>query len=229
MDDKDVDHSHDIIPDHQKHGGWNSDDETDAEDAQESLDLALKLQAAIPIFFPPTEAVLEPTTLFHADLNTTNMLITDSGQLSAILDWECVTAVPRWRACQLPEFLIGRPRDRALTPRAPQIMPTGLSAEQAATWSEEQGWQVTFHEEWAWQWDQTRLREVFKQEMRRIDPEWMRVYDVSVKERDFDVAVRNCGEELYRRRTRLWLENSLSGKPYKRIEMIFEEEEEHGD
>jgi hypothetical protein len=157
------------------------------------------------------------------------MLITDSGQLSAILDWECVTAVPRWRACQLPDFLVGKPRDRALPPRVPESMPAGLSAEEAATWSEEQEWQVAFHEEWAWQWDQTRLREVFKQEMRRIDPEWMRVYDVSAKQRDFDVAVRNCGDELYWRRTRLWSENSSSGKPYKRIEMIFEGEEELGD
>jgi hypothetical protein len=148
------------------------------------------------------------------------MLITESGQLSAILDRECVTAVPRWKACQLPEFLTGRPRDRALTPRAPQVMPADLSPEQAATWSTEQGWQVTFHEEWAWQWDQTRLREVFKREMRLLDPEWMRVYDMSAKERDFDFAVQNCGEELYRRRIRLWLESILAGKPYIRLRSI---------
>jgi Phosphotransferase enzyme family len=42
--DKDVEKSHYRNSEHEKHGAWDSDDETAAEEAQESLDLALKLK-----------------------------------------------------------------------------------------------------------------------------------------------------------------------------------------
>lgn len=70
---------------------------------------------------------------------------------------------------------------------------------------------------------------MFKREMDRMDPEWMRIYEASARERDFDLGVRNCDEELFRRRTRLWLANALSERPYRRIQAVFDGEEEWGD
>jgi aminoglycoside phosphotransferase (APT) family kinase protein len=205
-----------------------SDDEDDEEDIQRTLDLALRLRDAIPIFFPPSEDTSHPeqTTLFHNDLNWSNMLAGSNGKLTAILDWECVPAVPSWKACQLPMFLTGRPRDEPLTPRETEIMPEGLSEEDAKQWVEEQGWQDQYHEEAAQEYDQTRLREVFKAEMRRVDPEWMRVYEAeaSVKKRDFDAAVLHCDEDLNQRRIEMWLERVSSGHPYRRLWEIFEGE-----
>lgn len=209
---------------------WNSEDEDDEENAQETLNLALKLRKAIPLFFPPSDTTMpDKTTLFHHDLSFANILTSDEGQVTAILDWECVIAVPSWKACQLPEFLVGRPRQKALTPRAPRIMPMGLSEEKAAEWKKEQAWQDRFYEEWDVEWDQTRLRDVFKKEMRQVDPEWMHIYEKSAKKRDFDIAVLNCNEELYRKRTHRWLENTMSDKPYRRLDSIFDGEPEWGD
>lgn len=67
------------------------------------------------------------------------MLIISEGTLSAILDWECVAVVGRWKACQVPEFLVGRPRDQAPTPRIPEDRLVGLSEEDPAEWVKEQG------------------------------------------------------------------------------------------
>jgi Phosphotransferase enzyme family len=215
-----------------KHDGndeWGSDDEEDEEEAQATRELTLKLQKAVPAFFPPAETTeAEETSLCHYDLSWSNILATDDGMLTAILDWECTTTIPSWKACQLPEFLVGRPRED-LALRAAEVMLEGLSEEKAAEWVKEQGWQDTFHEEWAIEWDQTRLTEVFKQEMERVAPEWMRVYEALAMKRGIDLAVSNCNEELYRRRIHRWLENAMGEKPYRRIQSIFEGEKDWGE
>lgn len=40
-----------------------------------------------------------------------NILVDEAGEITAIIDWECVSAVPLWRACQLPECLNSQTRD----------------------------------------------------------------------------------------------------------------------
>ena len=72
-------------------------------------------------------------------------------------------------------------------------------------------------------------REVIKQETERVDPEWIRVYGALAREKDFDLAVRNCDEELFRRRTQLWMENALSERPYRRVQAISDREKKWGD
>jgi len=37
-----------------------------------------------------------------------NILVVDNGgKISGVIDWECVSAPPLWKACQLPEILGG--------------------------------------------------------------------------------------------------------------------------
>ncbi|KAE8162398.1 phosphotransferase enzyme family-domain-containing protein [Aspergillus tamarii] len=66
-----------------------SDDEDDADDAIRTLEIIGKLKTLLPSFFPPTGDNPEPSVLVHDDLSTRNILVHDTGQLAAILDWEC--------------------------------------------------------------------------------------------------------------------------------------------
>lgn len=54
----------------------------------------------------------EPFVLSHNDLSQHNILVDGGGALTGVLDWECVLALPRWKACYYPLFLEGRPRGK---------------------------------------------------------------------------------------------------------------------
>jgi hypothetical protein len=82
-----------------------SDDKDDIEDALFAQNLAEELAQELPKVFPPEGAGDEYNILFHDDLSTQNIMVDEEGRLTAIVDWECVSAVPLWRACQIPEFL----------------------------------------------------------------------------------------------------------------------------
>jgi Ser/Thr protein kinase RdoA (MazF antagonist) len=56
----------------------------------------------------------EPSILFHGDLSMQNILVDDDGKIIGIVDWECVSALALWKACQLPELLEDRDRNEEL-------------------------------------------------------------------------------------------------------------------
>lgn len=49
----------------------------------------------------------EPSMIFHHDLSRHNILVDNSGELTGVLDWECVSA---WKAYSYPSFLEEQPR-----------------------------------------------------------------------------------------------------------------------
>jgi aminoglycoside phosphotransferase (APT) family kinase protein len=73
---------------------------------QNFIELAEQLLESILTFFPKSSTEdAEETYLHHHDVNWHNLLASDQGALTAILDWECVSTVPSWKACQYPLFL----------------------------------------------------------------------------------------------------------------------------
>ena len=66
---------------------------TDGEDAKTTLQLIGRLKSHVSKFFPQD---LEPSMLFHGD---------DNGILTGVVDWECASALPLWKACDFPSFL----------------------------------------------------------------------------------------------------------------------------
>lgn len=86
-----------------------SKDEDQIEDAQAAKAIGDDLFIALPKLFPPHET--EQTVVFHDDLSMMNTLVEGEGSLTAIVDWECVSAVPLWKACQPPQLLQGRIRN----------------------------------------------------------------------------------------------------------------------
>lgn len=87
-----------------------SDDKADVDDATRTLKIIKKLKRVIPLVFPAYGDNKEPSMMFHDDLSKSDILINDDGKLSSILDWECVSALPLWKACNYTSFLEGSPR-----------------------------------------------------------------------------------------------------------------------
>ena len=86
-----------------------SDDEGDREDAETTLNLATRIRKHFADIFPSPSVM--PTILFHDDLSQHNILVNEQGDLTAVLDWECVSAMPLWKACQHPALLRSKDRD----------------------------------------------------------------------------------------------------------------------
>ncbi|KAJ5476806.1 hypothetical protein N7475_002535 [Penicillium sp. IBT 31633x] len=85
-------------------GDLDRDDENEIEDATRTLQIVKRRQIIIPLVFPTDTDDLEPSIIFHDDLSKHNILVNDNGELSGILDSECVSALPLWKACDYPSF-----------------------------------------------------------------------------------------------------------------------------
>ncbi|CAG8242131.1 unnamed protein product [Penicillium olsonii] len=98
-----------------------SDDESEVEDATSALKRIERLKSILPLFFPMSSdsgfskpSVMEPSVLSHDDLSRHNILVDESGNLTAVLDWECVSALPLWKSCYYPQLYKGAPVDQSL-------------------------------------------------------------------------------------------------------------------
>ncbi|KAK3109659.1 hypothetical protein LTR53_016842 [Teratosphaeriaceae sp. CCFEE 6253] len=142
-----------------------SDDEDEVEDAEKSLKIIDRLRAQLDAFFPTPDGSdtsdAEPSMLFHDDMNNHNILVADSGALTGVIDWECVSALPLWRACDFPAFL--ESRDEEADIRLTNSRPYNDEGEENDIYWE----RLLFFE-------LTKLRTCFLNEMRRLEPGWMK-------------------------------------------------------
>ena len=201
-----------------------SDSGDELEEAQETEALATRLVRLLPRVFPPctSDAPAERTVIFHDDLSSQNVLVDAHGALVGLVDWECVSALPLWRACTLPFFLHGRHRaerpDPATYGKAAdedededededknKAEEAGSRADGDGDWGEG-GRPNSMYFEHLQEWEQTQLRAVFLDEMARVQPEWVEVHRAGVLRNDFYAAVMYCDDELCRRRVRQWVD-----------------------
>ncbi|RFU32943.1 hypothetical protein B7463_g3395, partial [Scytalidium lignicola] len=95
----------------------NSDDEEEeeeyeVEELEHIMDIILRLKSRLDEFFPTKNSQPEPSMIFHDDLSRSNILVDQDGVLTAVVDWECVSALPLWFACQFPPLLQGKLLDK---------------------------------------------------------------------------------------------------------------------
>lgn len=166
-------------------------DEDEIEDATRTLQIIDQLNSLLPLMFPTSGDDFEPSVIFHDDLSKHNILVDDVGQLAGALDWECVSALPLWKACYYPSFLEEPPRHSE-----PDVERYHREAN---------GEPSDLYFEHLWEYEATLLRGIFIDEMARLDPGWMEVFEKSQSKRDFDIAVQNCDNELVARHIDAWI------------------------
>ncbi|KAK2744786.1 hypothetical protein FQN55_006542 [Onygenales sp. PD_40] len=197
-----------------------SNDEDEIEDAENAKDAAQRLLKLLPNIFPPTEPV-ESTILFHDDLSRQNILVDESGKLTGIVDWECVSTLPLWRACQIPHLLEGRNRYEK-----PQR--ESYSTEQPTTSGDYEDPDADLDNEGInpgyWEhlleYEQTQLRDLFISEMGRLQPLWLEVAKMSTLKADFEIAVHNS--DVWGKLIWKWLNAYDSGEPWSLRERFLE-------
>ncbi|KAI0045349.1 kinase-like protein [Auriscalpium vulgare] len=170
-----------------------SEDEDDREEAVETQEAAQRLARLLPRLFPLHADGDEPerTIIHHDDLSFHNLLVDDAGRLTGIVDWECVSALPLWKACQLPSFLVGRAR---------------AERPDAELYAVDEDGTRELYDEQLREWELTQLRVVFLEEMERVRPVWVREHRSAGQRADFELALTHCDGELTRRRVCRWID-----------------------
>ncbi|KAK1767446.1 phosphotransferase enzyme family-domain-containing protein [Phialemonium atrogriseum] len=159
------------------------EEEDNLEELEHTMDIISRLRSRLDEFFPTKSPEPEPTMILHDDLSRHNILVNEDGMLTGVVDWECISALPLWIACQFPSILQGKPLDeRPIKSRY-------------------------HHDENGKNYELTQLRRLFLEEMRRLQPTWVEIFESSQRQRDFDLAVASCDDSFLIRRIRNWLDD----------------------
>lgn len=184
-----------------------AEDEEDKKDAEATLALANRLAVLLPKIFPSLQCPPERTVLWHDDLSLSNILVDEEGNITAIIDWECVSAIPLWAATKMPKFLDGSSRDKE--PKRQEY--ADETAEQSeAPDSSEDGLDNEGKNELYWihlmEYEMTQLRKVYHATMSQLRPDWDVQVSESALKLDFLGAVMRCGNGAYIKRTAQWVD-----------------------
>ncbi|KAK6513050.1 hypothetical protein TWF506_009213 [Arthrobotrys conoides] len=180
-----------------------SSDPYDKEDAVSFRALSRRLFQHIQAFVPADEKFV----LHHDDVNTGNLLVDpNTGALTGILDWECVSVLPAWKSCQLPRFLM-----------CTKARHTKPSEERYC--EQPNGPPNSLYFEHLREWELTTLRKCFFQRMKSLSlsSDWMDIYESSERIRDFEHAVQYCDNEFMVKIIEEWLTAFERGEPYQRL------------
>ncbi|KAH6619096.1 phosphotransferase enzyme family-domain-containing protein [Chaetomium sp. MPI-SDFR-AT-0129] len=192
--------------------------ELDKEYAECALRVARKLLRMLHKIFPSVIHPPERTVLWHDDLSLKNILVSPNGAVTAVIGWECASAMPRWVASQMPEFLRGTVRNTKPDRNCYTDVEKGLfTAGANAADDPDDGLDNEGKTELYWihlmEYEQTQLRRVYEARMRHLRPEWDMEVEEGALKVDFLGAVSRCGSGFYLRRIEQWVD-AIERKEY---------------
>lgn len=140
----------------------------------------------------------------------------DAGKITALVDWECVSALPLWMACHFPQFLQGREREEE--PVRSQFgedledesdNPAGVDA------LDNEGVTILYWQKLR-EYEQTVLRRSFLRQMEDLEPDWLVEREKGTTKADFEKAIEQCDDGFCFKMIRKWLD-SLEGGENRRL------------
>lgn len=189
------------------------EEEKDKEDAEEILRPARQLLALLPKLFPMAQDSPEMTAICHDDLNLNNILVDDEGKITAVVDWECVSALPIWMAVQMPKFLSdgGREEEPKREFYGDETPQGSLASENGASDDEldNEGKNGLF---WIhlMEYEVTQLQKVYDARLKQLWPD--RPVEDSLVKIDFFVVMLQCAAGAFLRRVGTWVESLERGE-----------------
>jgi hypothetical protein len=193
-----------------------SDDEDGIEEAEDAKEAAKRLLKLLPSVFPSKIHSAELSILFHDDFSMQNILISSDGKVTGVIDWECVSALPLWRACGLPEFLKGG--ERTEEPKRDHYGPENSDEDTIeevigpiGEAPENEGVNSLYWEH-ILEYELTMLRNLFQREMAILAPGWNEESEKGAVKADFEAAVQNCDNSWCTKKVKSWLDALERGK-----------------
>jgi hypothetical protein len=139
-----------------------------------------------------------------------NTLVDEEGRLTALIDWECVPAVPLWRACQFPQLLEGSTlEEKPDATTYARDLDHGYESSAATDAPDNEGINSLY---WIHllEYEQTLLRKLFIDELERLNPEWVTIMRYNTIKLDFEKAIHGCNG-FESRFVKHWLDAYMEG------------------
>lgn len=142
----------------------------------------------------------------------------DEGKIGAIIDWECVSAMPQWLATQMPRFLEGP--TRANEPKRQNYADEALQDNEDTILDNEGKNQLYWIH--LMEYEQTQLRKVYHERMCQLQPGWDATAKESILKEDFFNAMNVIRDGFFLKRTAQWID-AVERSEFPRLMDIFEE------
>ncbi|KAF4464211.1 Altered inheritance of mitochondria 9 mitochondrial [Fusarium albosuccineum] len=170
-----------------------AEDDEEKEDIEYHISIAKRLQGLLPIIFPEAEDLPERTAPWHEDLSLKNMLVDADGTITAILDWEFVSAMPYWLATEYPQFLTGPAREKEpVRDDYGDETPEEAEDRKSAGDAQDNEGKNELYWDHVMEYQQTQLRAVYTNHLRELRPTWDTEVADGVRKDDFLGAVEQC-------------------------------------
>ncbi|KAK8924260.1 hypothetical protein VCV18_004679 [Metarhizium anisopliae] len=171
-----------------------TEDQDDKEDAEAVLLVARKLLSLVPKVFPRHVDEPEATGLYHHDLHLNNILVNEKGEITAILDWECVSALPLWMFTKVPKFLDEpvreeKPQRDMYADQTPKASAVAARRRNKPGYLDSDGKNELYYIHMM-EYELTQLRKVYEARLKELWPEWP--YKESYVKIDFFQAISQC-------------------------------------
>lgn len=195
--------------------------EEDRQDAEHAQKIAERLSGLLPRIFPSAQEHPEQTIPWHSDLSLGNILVNEQGEITAIIDWGCVSTLPLWAACETPKFLAGAAREDE--PQRDRYADESEGGSDKGHDYENEDLENEGKDELYWthlmEYEQTQLRKVYAARMRALYPAWDAEVEQSVLKQDFMRAISLCGDGICLRKIEEWADGVENGV-YRRLEDV---------
>lgn len=186
-----------------------AEDDDDREDAEEILSSAQRLLSLLPRIFPDDQEDEVATALYHDDLSLHNIPVNEEGEITAIVDRECVSAVPIWMTTKMPMFLVGERREEEPVrdiyadeiPAESSDSQKGGDPDDLDNEGKNQLYWIHLME-----YEVTQMRAVYEARLKELWPDWP-VEDSHIKVDFFD-AVLVCSGGIFAKKVDRWV-NSI--------------------
>lgn len=181
-------------------------DARNKENAEGIRGAAQRLLSLLPKVFPPTHEDAAVTTLYYDCQTLSNILLNDQGEITALLDWECVSAMPAWVATMPPRFFFDSIREEE--PKKDQYMDEKPGDKNIDPDLDNEGKNQLY---WIhlMEYDKTQLREVYRARMKQLWPDWP--LEESYKQVDFFEAFLQCNGEVWIKQVNEWIDRFEAG------------------
>lgn len=189
-----------------------AEDEDDREDAEEILGAAQRLLSLLPKIFPDDQEDEVATALYHDDLSLHNILVDENGKITAIVDWECVSAMPLWLTTKMPKFLTGESREeepiRDIYADETPSESAGAEDKHDPDDLDNEGKNQLY---WIhlMEYETTQLRAVYEARLRQLWPDWP--LEESHRKVDFFEAVLQCSAGIFVKKVNRWVDSVERG------------------
>ncbi|KAF5017715.1 hypothetical protein F66182_10334 [Fusarium sp. NRRL 66182] len=200
-----------------------AEDEEDEEDASFALALARRLADLLPKVFPSLQNPPERSVIWHDDMSLSNVLVNEQGDITALLDWECVSALPLWMAAAVPKFLQGSTREEE--PKRQNYADECENESSTPGDNEEDDLDNEGKNELYWihlmEYEKTQLRQLYHAHMCKLRPGWDAEIEQKALKEDFVGAVFRCGQGFFLKRIAQWIDAIDKGQ-FPRLKDVLE-------